>query len=409
MERFEITRLGHRGDGIAQDAEGQTVFVPRTLPGEVVEGQRKGDTVPEPRIVTPSADRVSPPCRHAKSCGGCQLQHVSETFAARWKESVIRNALAAHGVEADIRPMLTSPPRSRRRATFSARRTKKGALAGFHALRSDVVIAVPDCTLVTPRLAAALPMVEALAVLGASRKGELSVQVTDSLSGLDVGVTGGKTPDVTLRQALSDIGRAFDLARIAWDDEVLTRRPPIQRFGSVDVVPPPGTFLQATQAGETALRAAVLDILAGSTCVADLFAGCGTFALPLAGKRPVHAVEANRAMLAALDHGWRQGTGLRKVTTEARDLFRNPLLPDELARFDGIALDPPRAGAEAQITQIIGARVPCVAYVSCNPVTFAKDAARMIAAGYEIGAVQGIDQFRWSTHVELVAGFTLKG
>ncbi|MBS0123730.1 class I SAM-dependent RNA methyltransferase [Thetidibacter halocola] len=402
METLTIERLGHHGDGIAPGP----IYVPGTLPGERVEGVVEHGVMAAPRILEPVPERVKPPCRHAKSCGGCQLQHASDAFVAEWKLGVVRTALAAQGIAAPVSMLSASPPHSRRRAAFSARRTKKGALAGFHQKGSDTVIAIPDCQLVTPALAASLPMVEALAVLGASRKGELSVQVTESLSGLDVAVSGGKPVDLA---TLAEIAREQDLARIAWDDEVLTRRPPYQRFGGVDVVPPPGAFLQATAAGEAALRDAVVQILHGASHVADLFAGCGTFALPLAQAARVHAVESDRAMLKALDHGWRHGTELRHVTHEARDLFRNPLLPDELRRFDGVAIDPPRAGAEAQIAQLAAARVPRIAHVSCNPVTFARDAAALLRAGYRIGPVGVVDQFRWSTHVELVAGFVFEG
>jgi 23S rRNA (uracil1939-C5)-methyltransferase len=403
MQRMIIERLGHKGDGIAAGP----VFVPGTLPGEEVEGVVEDGVMAAPKIVTPSDQRVKAPCRHAKSCGGCQLQHASDDFVAEWKADVVRRAFEAQGIETDLRPVLTSPMASRRRAAFSAKRTKKGALAGFHRKGSDVVVDVPDCQLVKPILAEALPMVQDLAVLGSSRKGELSVTVTESQMGLDVAVSGGKAVDTPLRSALGELGRKYDLARITWDDEALTRLPPALRFGTADVVPPPGAFLQATQEGEAALLDGVLEALGDVKHVADLFAGCGTFALPLATRARVHAVEGEKAMIAALDHGWRNAKAVKHVTHEARDLFRNPLLPDELAPFDGVVIDPPRAGAEAQVEQLALARVPKIAFVSCNPVTFARDAARLLEAGYEMPWVQVVDQFRWSTHVELVAAFHL--
>ncbi|MGB1207610.1 MAG: class I SAM-dependent RNA methyltransferase, partial [Paracoccaceae bacterium] len=301
----------------------------------------------------------------------------------------------------------TSPIRSRRRATLSARRTKKGALVGFHAKRSDVVVEVPDCQLVTDRIRAALPLLGQMATTGGSRKGVLSVLMTDSDGGLDLVVTGGKPLDAELHQTLAHLAQTADLARLTWnDDGVALRRPPLQMFDGIAVTPPPGAFLQATTHGETALRQAVMPALDGAKRVADLFAGCGTFALPMARHAQVHAVETNAAMLRALDQGWRTATGLRHVTTETRDLFRNPLLPEELARFDCVVLDPPRAGAEAQVTALAASDVPVVAYVSCNPVTFARDALRLLACGYDMGPVTVVDQFRWSSHVELCAVFT---
>lgn len=404
MQQVTIERLGHRGDGIAPGP----VFVPGALPGETVQGTVVGDAMAAPKIIDPSPDRVSPPCRHAKSCGGCQLQHASDGFVTQWKEDVVRRALEAQGITAPLRPTITSPPQSRRRASYSARRTKKGALAGFHQKASDVIVAVPDCQLVTPALAQALPLVERLAVAGASRKGELSVLVTQSLSGLDVTVTGGKPIDDALRSDLAALAQTDGLARLAWDEDVLTFLPPHQKFGSALVVPPPGAFLQATEAGQATLLAAVQEALAGASHIADLFAGCGTFALPLAEQARVHAVEGDAAMVRALDKGWRQAQGLRHVTTEVRDLFRNPLLPDELARFEGVVIDPPRAGAEAQVAELARARVPRIAHVSCNPVSFARDTARLQAAGYCLDWVQVVDQFRWSSHVELVAAFQLE-
>jgi len=400
-----ITRLGHHGDGIADGP----IFAPRTLPGEVVTGTLDGQTLRDIRITDPSPDRVAPPCRHFKSCGGCQLQHASDAYAAKWKAEVVETALAAHDIAARIDAVHTSPPRSRRRATLTARRTKAGAMAGFHARGSDTIIEIPDCHLLHPDLMAGLPLAEGLAQVGTSRKAPLAVTLSRSRGGLDVAVTGGKPADGPLRATLAGLARTHEVARLAWDGEVIvTRHAPEQVFGPARVVPPPGAFLQATDHGEAALLDAALAILAGATRIVDLFAGCGTFTLPLARHARLHAVEGDAAMLEALDQGWRHAPGLKPVTTEARDLYRRPLLADELARYDSALLDPPRAGAEAQIAQIASARLPRIAYISCNPVTFARDAAHLLSEGYEIGAVQVVDQFRWSAHVELIAGFTLK-
>ncbi|GAW35756.1 23S rRNA (uracil(1939)-C(5))-methyltransferase RlmD [Roseovarius sp. A-2] len=404
MTTHQINRLGHQGDGIAEGP----LFAPLTLPGEEITGTPDGQTLRDIRIVTPSPDRVAPPCRHFKSCGGCQLQHASDDFTARWKRQVIETALAAHDISAEIGPVYTSLPNSRRRATLAARRTKKGAMAGFHARGSDTIIEIPDCRLLHPELMPILPLAEDLALDGTSRKAPLAVSVTLSLGGLDVAVHGGKPLDGPLRITLAGLAQKHDVARLAWDGEVVvTRRPPQQGFGSALVTPPPGAFLQATAEGEAALLAETEMILNDATRIVDLFAGCGTFALPLARRAPVHAVEGDRAMIEALDAGWRHAQGLKPVTTEARDLFRRPLLPDELARFDGAVIDPPRAGAEAQIAEIARARLPRLAYVSCNPLSFARDARHLMSQGYLIGPVRVIDQFRWSAHVELVAGFTL--
>ena len=227
-------------------------------------------------------------------------------------------------------------------------------------------------------------------------------------AGLDLAVRGGKPLDEALRLTLSDLAVRHDLARLAWEDEiVLTRRAPEQMLSGVAVVPPPGAFLQATPGGEAALVDEVLGVLDGARAVADLFAGCGTFTFPLARRAAVHAVEGAPGMVAALEHAARHAQGLRPITGAARDLFRRPLDRHELARFDGVVIDPPRAGAEAQIAELAEAGVPRIAHVSCSPTSFARDAARLVAAGYAMGPVRVVDQFRWSAHVELVAGFIL--
>lgn len=398
-----IERLGHQGDGIAAGP----LYAPMTLPGEVVSGTAQGQRLTDIRIIEPSERRVAPPCRHFKACGGCQLQHADDAFVAAWKEDVVRTALAAHGLDAPFLPVATSPAQARRRATLSARRTKKSAMAGFHGRASDVIVEIPGCTLLHPDLMRAVPVAEALAHAAASRKGALDVAVSLSLVGLDVNVTGGKPLDGPLRMALAQLAEAQDLARLAWEGEVIAmRRPPVQRFGAAQVLPPPGAFMQATAHGEAALLADVRSAVEGAARIVDLFAGCGTFALPLAEGAQVHAVEGDAAMIEALDAAWRKTGGLKQVTGEARDLFRRPLLPDEMKGVDAAVIDPPRAGAEAQIAQLVAAEIPRIAYVSCNPVTFARDAAALVAAGWRIDALRVVDQFRWSAHVELVSQFS---
>ena len=399
-----IERLGHQGDGIAPGP----VFAARTLPGETVTGELDGSHLRDIRIVTPSVDRVQPPCRHYKSCGGCQLQHASEEFTASWKLEFVQSALLAQGLETEFRPILTSPPRTRRRATLAARRTKKGALAGFHGKASGTITEIPDCHLLDPALVAALPMVEALASQFGSRKGELAVTLTVSLSGLDASVSGGRELDGPLRMELAQFAQTSGIARLAWDQEMIAmREPPVQKFGPASVVPPPGAFLQATPEGEAALLAAVLEIVGSADKVVDLFAGCGTFALPLSKTAEVNAVEGDPEMTDALVKGWRAVGGLKKLTSEARDLFRRPLQPDEFKRVDAVVIDPPRAGAEAQIRELAQSGVPVIAHVSCNPVTFARDARVLVDAGYDLEWVQVVDQFRWSVHTELVGSFRL--
>jgi len=398
-----VERLGHLGDGVAAGS----VFVPMALPGEVVAGEVVDGRIAAAKIVTPSPDRVRPVCRHFKTCGGCKLQHASDEFVVGWKAGVVRAACEARGISAPIREVKTSPPQSRRRAAFSARRTKKGAIVGFHARASDTIIEIPDCKLLHPDLVAALPFLAELTVMVASRKAEVTYHATPSENGIDLAVEGAQDLDVALRVALPGMAKKGGLARLTWDGELVAERlPPVQHFGDVAVVPPPGAFLQATEHGEAALLASVKQAIGVPKRLLDLFSGCGTFALPLAVGAEVHAIENDAGMLAALDRGWRQAAGLKKTSTEARDLFRRPLMPDELKGFDAIVIDPPRAGAAAQFEQIAASSVRHVAAVSCNPVTFARDAGVLVDAGFVVDWIDVIDQFRWSPHVELVAALS---
>lgn len=393
-----VASLGHQGEGRLEDGR----FIPRVLPGERVEIAEDGTA----RVLVPSADRVAAPCRHYKSCGGCALQHASDAFVAEWKRSVVKTALTARRLEADFAPVDTSPPSSRRRAKFSGRRTKKGAIVGLHGRASDTIHAVPECQLMKAAILAVMPWLEKITVTIASRRGELGFTVIDTASGIDLAVEAGdsKPEDFEL---LAEIAREADLARLSLNGEVIVlRRPPEVLFDGVSVAPPAGSFLQATTHGETALRGMVHQVVGNARKVIDLFSGCGTFSLPLARGAEIHAVESEQDMLDALMAAWRKAEGLKKVSVERRDLFRRPVRRDELNTFGAAVIDPPRAGAEAQIAEIAASNLAVVAMVSCNPVTFARDAETLIRTGFALGEVRVVDQFRWSSHVEIAAGFT---
>jgi 23S rRNA (uracil1939-C5)-methyltransferase len=399
---WTIERLGRKGDGVAISGD-QRALAALVLPGEVIEGEAVDGRINNAKIVTPSDQRVRPACTHFRACGGCSLMQGSEDFLRNWKIGVVKQALHAQGLAAPVAGIHVSPPRSRRRAVLSGRRTKKGALLGFHARASEVIVDIADCHILRPAIQAALPLLRQLTVAGASRAGELSLCVTETPAGLDVAVTGGKPMDAALFQTLAGLADQGDLARLSWDGQSITRRPPALPMGRAQVVPPPGGFLQATPEGEAALVAAIRDMTRGAARVLDLFAGCGTFSLPLAEAADVHAVEGLAAPLQALDAAARRAApGLHRITTEIRDLSRRPLLPDELA-YDAIVIDPPRAGAEAQAHEIARSTVQKLAWVSCDPVTFARDARILADGGYDIARLFVVDQFRWSPHVETVA------
>ncbi|MEM1266996.1 MAG: RsmD family RNA methyltransferase [Pseudomonadota bacterium] len=392
-----IAHLGHLGDGLTASG----LAVPGALPGETVS--------PEPphSRLSDSPERQAAPCRHFGSCGGCTLQHASDALVASWKADLVRQALAAHGVRGEARTVFTAPPGSRRRAVFSGRRTKKTVEIGFHMRRSDRIVGVGDCRVIRPALRAALPLLGELTRVLASRSSVLRLTVTELRGGLDVAITGAKPLDSRMRERVAPLVAEAGLVRLSVDGERLYRDGAAEiPFGPARVTPPPGAFLQAVEAAEVVIAEAVLAHIVGATHVLDLYAGCGAFALRAAAFAEVHAVEAEAAMLDALDAGWRGASGLRRVTTDVRNLARRPLVAAELARFDAVIIDPPRAGARTQCEALAAAGPTRIAAVSCNPQTFARDAAILVGAGYTMGPVAVIDQFRWSHHVELVAGFT---
>lgn len=391
---MHVTGLTHQALGRLDDGTLQA----GVLPGEEVDANG--------RILRPSANRVSAPCRQAKSCGGCALQHASDAFVADWKQEVLRKALDARGLDAPFQLIETSPPRSRRRAKLSGRRTKSGAMVGFHARGSDQIVSIPDCQILTSAIQSQIQLLETIARLVASRRGEVGLTVLDTEQGLDLRIETDRDLTIDLRSDLAALMGDSAVARLTWNAEpVATIAVPRVRFGSASVTPPPGAFLQATKAGEAALVQGVQDIVEGCSRIVDLFAGCGTFALNLAGQATVHAVEGDAELTEALDAGWRGASGLKAVTTEVRDLFRRPLEPDELQSFDAAVIDPPRAGAEAQVARLSQSEISTVAMVSCNPVTFARDARCLVDAGFTLDWVKVVDQFRWSAHIELVAAF----
>jgi 23S rRNA (uracil1939-C5)-methyltransferase len=404
VDAVEIESLGAQGDGVA---EGGALYVPYTLPGERVRVVRHGVRARVEAVLAPSPERVQPVCPHFGTCGGCVLQHASERFTALWKRDMIAVALGARGItEVAIRPTVTSAPETRRRITVAARRTRKGVLIGFHAPAATDIVPIQTCAVAEPSLIAALPRLEEVAGLAASRKGEVRLTLTLTNGGIDVAVTGAKVIDGPAQALLAGVAARAGIARLGWNGEaVATMRAPEVTMGRARVVPPPGGFLQPTRDGEAALVEAVGEALGNAGRVADLFAGSGTFTLPLAEQAEVHAVEGEEDALAALDAAWRATPGLKRVRCERRDLTHRPLLPDELKGVEAVVVDPPRAGARAQAEQLARGEVPRIAAVSCNPATFARDARTLIDGGYRLDWVQPVDQFRWSAHVELVAAF----
>jgi 23S rRNA (uracil1939-C5)-methyltransferase len=405
---FRIDRLGAQGDGIAV-AERGPVFIPFTLPGERVTASRNGDRADLLAVVEPSPLRIGPACRHFGECGGCALQHMEEGAYRDWKRSQVAEALRLRGIEAKVASLIPCAPQERRRVTFTARRTEAGMLLGYNRALSHTIIDIEECPIARPEIVAALEPLRALARIICSTDKPFRLTVTVTASGLDVAAHGSGKLAEKARNTASDFAMRAGLARLSVDGEIIIEpRKPVVLFGDVAVSPPPGAFLQAVAGAEQIMADIVSAHLSKAKRIADLFSGAGAFALRLAKGAEVHAVEADAASLAALDRGFRFGSGLKRVTTERRDLFIRPVTTKELNAFDGVVFDPPRAGAEAQSRGIAKSELPLVAAVSCNPATLARDLSILIEGGYTLQSVVPIDQFLWSPHVEAVALLTKK-
>lgn len=403
-EEVTITSLGAQGDGVTEDG----LYVAHTLPGERVRIDRTGDRGRLIEILERSPDRAEAPCPHVADCGGCSVQHASDTVVATWKTGLIRDALASRGIhDVPIEPVITSPPASRRRITVAARRGKKGVQIGFHAPGSDRIVPISACNVARPELIDALGPLTELVPLAASRKGEVRITLTLTEGGVDAAISNAKEIDGPGRALLAGAANRASVARLTWNGEtVVTRVPPLVTIGPAKVEIPAGGFLQATVEGQEALIAAVERAVGKAGKVVDLYAGCGTFTLPLAARSDVLAVEGDRDALAALHRAWRQTEGLHRVETERRDLTHRPMQPLDLKGVDALVIDPPRAGARVQAEILAKTDIPVIVSVSCNPATFARDARVLVDGGYGLDWIQPVDQFRWASHIELAARFS---
>jgi 23S rRNA (uracil1939-C5)-methyltransferase len=399
-----IESVGAQGDGRARE-NGALVSVPFTLAGETVRVEGAGDRLKLLEVVSPSPDRIAPACRHFGACGGCTLQHMASAPYAEYKRDLILRTLKARGLEAEVPAAWITPPGSRRRAALAAKKSGKQVVLGFHARKSHELIALNECPVLRPAIVAALPRLREIAGFLLSGKDETGLLVTETAAGLDLHISGvAKDVKALARAEAASAALRAGFARVSIEGaDVLTERRPSLPAGSAQLLPPPGGFLQASAEAEAHMAELVIDHLGDAPHVADLFSGSGTFALRLAARAGVYAAEGNTAAIDALKTSARAAHGLKPVTAEVRDLFRNPLAASELNRFGGIVLDPPRAGAAAQSLEIARSTVLRVAYVSCDPATLARDLRTLVDGGYRIVRIHPIDQFLWSAHVEAVA------
>ncbi len=409
-ETFLIDHVGHRGDGVAL-APGGSIYVPYTLGGETVEAAEVHGHPDRRKLIEvkqPSPHRIAPFCPHFSVCGGCAIQHWEAEAYRAWKRNMVVETLAQAGIACEVAPLVDAHGSGRRRITLHARMgTHEVLKVGFAAASSHDIIPIDRCPILDPALDGAIDAAWAISeVLKPVRK-PLDIQFTATSGGLDVDVRGSGPVSVAMTTKLSAVAQQHRLARLTRHGElVLMRNPPAITVGTAKVTLPPGSFLQATAAGEEALGALVLDHSKRARHIADLFCGVGPFALRLAARSRVTAFDSDAGSVTALQKAATSTSGLKPVKAEARDLFRRPLVPQELRDYDAVVFDPPRQGAQAQATQLAASKVPVVIAVSCNVTTFARDAKILIEGGYGIADVTPVDQFRHTPHVELVARFS---
>jgi 23S rRNA (uracil1939-C5)-methyltransferase len=407
VERLVIDRLGSRGEGIADTAAGPH-YVPYTLPGETVEVEPwRGhpDRSHLSKVEIASGERIAPICPHFAVCGGCALQHLAAEPYRKWKRALVVDTLAQAGLAADVDALVDAHGDGRRRAVFHARRGTHDVLeVGFAALKAHHLVAIDRCPILAPGLDGAIEAAWAIAeALGGTRK-PLDIQVTATDNGLDIDVRGSGPLSAAAMGELARVAERHRLARLTRHGEIVAQRAaPTVRIGRAKVVLPPGAFLQATAGGEAALTQLVETHCEGAKNLADLFCGIGPFALRLAERARVTAADSDAEAIAALGAAARAIQGLKPIDAQTRDLFRRPLVPAELKAFDAVVFDPPRQGAEAQARMLAESKVPVIVAVSCNPATFARDARILVGGGYRLQRVTPIDQFLYSSHVELVA------
>jgi 23S rRNA (uracil1939-C5)-methyltransferase len=409
-EKLIIDHVGHRGDGVALTS-GQALYVPYSLGGETVEVTAVPGHHPDRRrllqVEIASPERIAPFCKHFAICGGCAIQHWESERYRAWKRGIVVETLAQAKLDCEVDPLVDAHGLGRRRITLHAGIGVHGVLkVGFTAANSHDIIPIDRCPILDPGLNGALQAGWAVAERLATNAKPLDIQVTATDGGLDVDVRGsGPLPTSTIA-GLSQAAEQHRLARLTRHGEmVLMRNPPVITVGTARVNLPPGSFLQATVAGEQALAELVSTHCKRAKHIADLFCGVGPFALRLAEKARISAFDSDAGAISALRKAATSTSGLKPVKAEARDLFRRPLMPQELRDYDCVVFDPPRQGAQAQAQQLAASKIAVVVAVSCNVATFARDARILLDGGYRIERVTPVDQFRHTPHVELVARF----
>jgi 23S rRNA (uracil1939-C5)-methyltransferase len=404
IEKARIGAVGRLGDGLAETASGR-MHVAFTLPGELVEIEREGERGMLQKVAEPSAERIAPVCTHFGVCGGCALQHWEARPYLAWKRELIVDALVRAGIETLVNDTVDAHGAGRIRAVFHSGRGKNPSALGFAQRRSHDIVELEECPVLARPLEDGLPDARELAKILAATGKSVDLHFTLAREGIDIDIRGIGKLSPSVEKKLVSFAVARRIARLTLHGSTVAQlAPPTIRIGKAFVALPPGPFLQATEAGAALLSEKILAAAQGAKSVADLFCGLGTFALRLAEHVKVSAFDSHEAAVKALQVA-AKSPGLKPVTAATRDLFRWPLTPAELKAFDFIVLDPPRQGAEGQVYELAKAKLKRIAYVSCDADTFARDAKILSDGGFKLVEVTPVDQFRYSTHVELVGIF----
>jgi 23S rRNA (uracil1939-C5)-methyltransferase len=348
---------------------------------------------------------VPAPCRHFGRCGGCALQHLAPEGYRAAKLAALNEALRRAGIDLGVVEPLRIVPSGRRRARFGLRRPKEPAapsIVGFRERFSHALVDLDECVVLEPALLALVAPMRELAPRWLPPGCSAEAMLTHCDSGIDLLIENAEPPALAALEALAEFARSHDLARIVWrvgqaDTLVVERRSVRMVFSGIAVPFPPGGFLQASAAAEAVLVGEVLAAAEGRRPIIDLYAGLGTFSCALAAAGSVRAVEGDAAAVAAL--------AAAGIAVDRRDLDREPVGAAELGRYKAAVFDPPRAGARRQAEALAASTLDTVIAVSCNPATFARDAASLIAGGFRPTRVVPVDQFVYTPHLELVATF----
>jgi 23S rRNA (uracil1939-C5)-methyltransferase len=416
-----IEFVGAEGDGIGTHPNGERLYVPLTVPGDFVRVQpllRRGDgwLADLVSLLEPDPGRCQPVCGHFGPCGGCTSQQWQSLSYLEWKTGRLAAALRRAGFAAPvIAPIVPGVPAARRRMDLAVMRAPGRVLVGLHRLRGRDIVDLTECAVLHPALFALVaPLRAVLSRLeGLRREASIVANLLDS--GPDLLLRTDAALTTADRVKLTSFAQTSDLPRISWalgnalPEAVAVLRPPVTELSGVTITPPPGAFLQATSGGEAAIIAAVLDGLpkkrSGRARAVELFAGCGTISFALAQQIRVSALEGDQALVTACHNGINQSGLMGKLEIRRRDLVRQPMMANEMSGVSVLVLDPPQAGAAAQMPFIAQAKVPTVIYVSCDPVSLGRDATFLCNAGYRLEKVTPIDQFLWSPRLEAVAVF----